>query len=263
MSTLKNRVVKVVRIDDSETGRLIGFSLRKLRESAGVTQQEMAKRLHIGQASISKIERRGDIHINSLERYVEALGASLRIEATFPASQQIVDQFNFAFDPDHSDDNQLVFPILSEEIFRKQRDVVLSIRPEYSTKIMDGSKTIELRRRFPLSAPRGALAYIYSTSPERAMVGKAEISEIMKLPVKQIWKRFSKHALIKRTDFEAYFDGLAEGYALQFKNVQRFDRPLALSELRERFEFEPPQSFLYAKPVLRKALQDEFPNVFN
>ncbi|MEO0917610.1 MAG: Cro/Cl family transcriptional regulator, partial [Pseudomonadota bacterium] len=30
-----------------------------------------------------------------------------------------------------------------------------------------------------------------------------------------------------------------------------------LSELREKFGFEPPQSFLYAKHNLRKALQDE------
>ena len=52
----------------------------------------------------------------------------------------------------------------------------MSIRPKYSGRIMAGEKTVELRRRFPASAPKGTIAYIYSTSPERAMVGVADIA---------------------------------------------------------------------------------------
>ncbi len=261
MANLKDPVVRAVRLDESESGRLIGASLKRLRELSGITQQEMASRLNIGQAAISKIERRGDVHINSLERYVAALGATLRMEATFPASQKVADQLRLAFDPETTNDDQLVFPLFGDDVFRNQRDVVLSIRPQYSSKIMEGRKTVELRRRFPKSAPKGTVAYIYSTSPERALIGKAEISGVLKLPVNQIWKRFSKSAFIKRADFDAYFDGLDEGFALQFEKAEPFSRAITLTELRERFGFEPPQSFLYATPVLRKALQDEFANL--
>jgi predicted transcriptional regulator/DNA-binding XRE family transcriptional regulator len=260
MSDSRKRVIRAVRLG-SNTGRIIGQSLRTLRDLAGITQDEMANRLSVGQASISKIERRGDVHIHSLQRYVEALGATLRIEAAFPGTQTFADQLNLAFDPDAPDENQLVFPLFGDDIFRRHRDVVLSIRPHYTDKILEGVKTIELRRRFPVSAPRGTIAYIYSTSPVRALVGRAEICDVIKLPVQKIWRQFGGSAAIKRSDFNTYFDGLDEGFALQFKNPRAFPRPLFLSELRDRFGFEPPQSFLYATPILRRALHDEFPNV--
>lgn len=261
MGKLQDKVVRAVRLGHSDTGRIIGRSLKKLRELAGITQIEMAERLKVGQASISKIEQRGDVHIQSLQRYVEALGATLRIEAAFPATDQVAAQFNVAFDPDTPDENQLVFPIFGDDVFRRHRDVVLSIRPQYTSKIMEGKKTIELRRRFPLSAPKGTIAYIYSTSPIRALVGRAEISDVVKLPIEKIWQQYGKRASINRADFDSYFDGLSEGFALQFTNARPFARPLHLAELRDRFGFEPPQSFLYATPILRKALADEFPNV--
>lgn len=261
MSKPQQKVIRAVRLGHGDTGRIIGQSLKRLRELAGVTQVEMADRLSIGQAAISKIEQRGDVHIQTLERYVEALGATLRIEAAFPATDHVAAQFNLAFDTDTPDENQLVFPIFGDDVFRRHRDVVLSIRPQYTSKIMEGKKTIELRRRFPLSAPRGTIAYIYSTSPIRAIVGRAEIADVVKLPIDQIWQQYSKRASIARPDFDSYFAGLDEGFALQFKNARPFSRPLQLAELRDRFGFEPPQSFLYATPILRKALADEFPNV--
>jgi predicted transcriptional regulator len=159
------------------------------------------------------------------------------------------------------DEDQLVLPIFGDDIFRPQRDVVLSVRPKYSEKIIQGHKTVELRRRFPVSAPRGTIAYIYSTSPVRAMVGRAEIVDVKKLSVEEIWRTHSSRAFIEKADFEAYFDGLGMGYVLSFANAVALPRHIELSELRERFGFEPPQSFLYAKSLLRRALRDEYSDV--
>jgi len=263
MSKSQERVIRAVRLGSGNTGRIIGQSLKNLRELSGITQIEMANRLNVGQASISKIEHRGDVHIQSLQRYVEALGATLRIEAAFSTENEIVTQFDFHSDLALSDENQLVFPLFEDETFQRNRDVVLSIHPHYTAMIMEGKKTIELRRRFPLSAAKGTVAYIYSTSPVRALVGSAEIAEVVKLPIEKIWKGYSKRALINREDFDSYFNGVNEGFALHFANPRAFDRSLSLDELRDRFGFEPPQSFLYATPILRKALADEFPNVSN
>ena len=58
---------------------------------------------------------------------------------------------------------------IDDEPSKHQRDVVLSLEPVYSEKILNGSKTVKLRRRFSVSAPNGALAYIYSTSPVKAI----------------------------------------------------------------------------------------------
>lgn len=261
MSKLKGKIIKAVRVTNSDLGRLVGRSLKALRELAGLTQQDVADRLDVHQAAVSKIESRGDVQISALQKYVEALGAKLRIDAAFTANATKTLKLSPAFDRDLHDDDQLVFPIFGDESFRAKRDVVLSVHPLYSGKIVQGKKTIELRRRFPMSAPRGTIAYIYSTSPVRAMVGSAEIERIHKLPIDQIWKKFGKMAHIDRADFDNYFSGLKEGYALKFTNARAFVRPVDLSELRERFDFEPPQSFLYVNPALRTALQDEYSNV--
>lgn len=263
MTKLSKGIVTAVRIGNTDVGRIVGKSLKAFRELVGLTQTEMAARLHVGQAAVSKIESRGDVQISTLQNYVEALGARLRIDAAFPADAIIDLRIKNAFDADIPDENQLVFPIFGDDLFRPQRDVVLSIRPQFSDKIMQGEKTVELRRRFPVSAPRGTIAYIYSTSPVRAMVGRAEIIDVMKLPVADIWKRFARSASIQKSEFDLYFDGLNEGFALKFANACPLPRQLDLSELRERFGFEPPQSFLYATPVLRRALQDEYSDVSN
>jgi len=38
------------------------------------------------------------------------------------------------------------------------RDVLVSIHPRHASKILNGEKTVELRRRFPEAGTRGALS---------------------------------------------------------------------------------------------------------
>lgn len=261
MPKLRGQMVKAVRVQDSELGRVVGDSLRTLRELAGLTQHELAERLNVGQAAVSKIEHRGDVQISSLQKYVRALGATLRVDAAFSADALPDLSLTSAFDHRLEDDNQLVFPIFGDDHFEPRRDVVLSVRPNYSDKIIKGKKTIELRRRFPVTAPRGTIAYIYSTTPVQAMIGSAEIAEVLKLPVPEIWQKFGKMAQIERNSFDHYFTGLKDGFALKFINVREFSRSIELPELRRRFGFEPPQSFLYATPLLCTALQNEYSDV--
>jgi predicted transcriptional regulator/DNA-binding XRE family transcriptional regulator len=261
MPKLNGKIVEAIRVKDSELGRVVGQSLKALRELAGLTQTDLAMRLKVGQAAVSKIENRGDVQISSLKKYVEAIGATLRIDAAFDPESPSAPRLEGAFDFNLNDDDQLVFPIFGDEIFHPKRDVVLSVRPPYSDKIFDGMKTVELRRRFPVAAPRGTIAYIYSTSPVRAMVGSAEIDNVVKRPVAEIWKSFGKMAKITKIDFDDYFSGLKEGFALKISNARPFSRAITLTELRTRFGFEPPQSFLYATTLLRTALQDEYSDV--
>jgi transcriptional regulator with XRE-family HTH domain len=57
--------------------------LSRLRERRGVTQQELASRLGVRQATISGIERRHDIQLSTLRRVVEALGGRLQVFGVF------------------------------------------------------------------------------------------------------------------------------------------------------------------------------------
>jgi predicted transcriptional regulator len=58
------------------------YRLRELREASELTQVELAGRLHVSQNRVSRIEQ-GDIdraQVDTLRKYVEALGGRLRVE---------------------------------------------------------------------------------------------------------------------------------------------------------------------------------------
>jgi len=59
----------------------IGVLLRQARESAGITQDEVAKKLQTKKSAISRIENHSeDIRLSTLRRYAEALGKQIRLE---------------------------------------------------------------------------------------------------------------------------------------------------------------------------------------
>ena len=54
-------------------------SLRSLREAMGQTQEEVARTLGTDQGEVSRIERRPDIMLSTLQRYAKALGAQCEV----------------------------------------------------------------------------------------------------------------------------------------------------------------------------------------
>ena len=59
----------------------IGIVLRQAREAAGLTQEEVATRLHTKKSSISRIENHADdVRLSTLRRYAEAVGANVHIK---------------------------------------------------------------------------------------------------------------------------------------------------------------------------------------
>jgi len=63
---------------------LAELPLQELRQARALSQQELAEVLGLNQATISKLERRTDMYLSSLRRFVEAMGGELEISATFP-----------------------------------------------------------------------------------------------------------------------------------------------------------------------------------
>ena len=60
------------------------LALQEIRKAAGMSQEQLAKALDMNQGNLSKLEKRTDIHISTLRRYVEALGGKLHIMAALP-----------------------------------------------------------------------------------------------------------------------------------------------------------------------------------
>ena len=106
-----------------------------------------------------------------------------------------------------------------DAISKLNRDILFSFRPKYASKILDGQKTIELRRKFPAHGAGGAMALIYSSSPVCVIVGDEHIKCVVKLPIAQIWKHYGAAACISKKDFYTYFSGLKFGFAILFDRV--------------------------------------------
>ena len=73
--------------------------MRQLREARERSQVEMAEKLHIKQAAVSKLERRTDMYLSTLRNYIEAMGGKLEIIARFPNQAVRIMQFE-ALDPE-------------------------------------------------------------------------------------------------------------------------------------------------------------------
>lgn len=72
------------RIEDGARQKVAAIRLQLAREAAGVTQEELAERLHMSQPALSRFERRPNITTSVLIRYIEALGGTLEVTMVLP-----------------------------------------------------------------------------------------------------------------------------------------------------------------------------------
>ncbi len=69
------------------------MALQELRQARALTQEQLAKTLHLNQAAVSKVERQSDMYVSTLRRFLEAMGAELLIVAQFPDRDVVITQF--------------------------------------------------------------------------------------------------------------------------------------------------------------------------
>lgn len=65
-------------------------TLKDLRQAMQKTQVDLAAALHIGQDSVSRLEKRSDMLLSTLRGYVEAMGGKLELVAHFPNRPPVV-----------------------------------------------------------------------------------------------------------------------------------------------------------------------------
>ena len=128
-----------------------------------------------------------------------------------------------------------LFSIVHEGMEMHSKDVLISIQPDYVAKILSGKKTIELRKKpFPING--GMRIWIYSTNPISAIEATAFVSEIDSGTPKNIWEKYSNRCGISKVDFDSYFSGSTEAYALNISRVERLDKKIRLNEIKKLSE---------------------------
>ena len=118
--------------------------------------------------------------------------------------------------------------------------ILLSIKPEYTNRILEGSKKFEFRRS--VAKRKVDRILIYSTAPEMKVVAMVEVIGVMKDSPKRLWEKTRTHAGISRPKFMDYYANRSVAYAYQLGELQKFETPKALAEYGISAA---PQSFVY------------------
>ena len=134
---------------------------------------------------------------------------------------------------------------MSKHMIDPTRMMVLSLKPRFAEAIIDGTKSVELRRAKPrIIGPTRAL--IYATTPVKAILGSCIVDSVVSDDVNVLWDKYGSQTGIDHDDFISYFYGINIGTALLLSDANRFEFQVSLTDLRSRGGgFHPPQSFAY------------------
>jgi predicted transcriptional regulator len=120
-------------------------------------------------------------------------------------------------------------------------DVILSIKPIYANKILSGDKKVEFRKKkFKKTVDR---VYIYSTSPQKTMVGYFTIKNIVEDTPANLWEKFKDIGGIDEDSFFEYYKDNEVGYSIIINEVEQFKAEKDPIEFLENFTA--PQSYIY------------------
>lgn len=123
-------------------------------------------------------------------------------------------------------------------------NVLLSIKPEFAEKILDGEKRYEFRKTGFRSPRELDSIYLYASSPIQEIVGSFTVSEVIEADPVTLWEEFGEESGIEnRARFMDYFSGATTGFAIEIDEVESLDSPI---DPREQLPgFRPPVSFQY------------------
>lgn len=118
--------------------------------------------------------------------------------------------------------------------------ILLSIKPEYVYKILEGTKKYEFRKR--IARKNSSYLLVYCTSPIKKVVAKVEICETICDTPSALWKLTNAESGISKIKYREYFRGCKTAYAYKLGKVEIFSPPKDLEDYNVSFA---PQSFLY------------------
>lgn len=119
--------------------------------------------------------------------------------------------------------------------------VILSIKPIYAEKILNGEKTFELRKSI-FKKNNVNKVIIYASSPISKVIGEFEIDSILHDEINELWKKTKENNGVEKTFFHEYFENREKGYAIKIKNTKRYN---VHYNIYEKYGVKAPQSFSY------------------
>jgi predicted transcriptional regulator len=131
---------------------------------------------------------------------------------------------------------------------------LISIKPVYANQILDGTKTIELRKS-PMGLSQGDVVVVYSSAPEQCLAFWFRIKAVEVLPVEEMWNLRHSQLGIEYRDYRTYFDGASIAVGLHIGEVHEI-APIPLRDLVKLVPgFVPPQGIIWLRNDLGKFRQ--------
>ena len=120
--------------------------------------------------------------------------------------------------------------------------ILLSIKPQFVKKILSGEKRFEFRKSIPNKTVNKIL--IYSSHPVCAVVGEAEIIDIISAEPKLLWNSTKNQSGVDCEFFFKYFADKDKAYAYKLGKITKYPIAKRLSDFGVKCA---PQSFVYIK----------------
>jgi len=122
---------------------------------------------------------------------------------------------------------------------------VLALQPDPLSKILDGSKTVEIRTRFSKEW-EGRRISLYGTRPISGLAGEARVARVITGDPNKIWETFGHAIGCQRSEYDQYVIGRDIVYAIVLDEVSAFSDPVPVSQLSHLLgvPLPAPQSYL-------------------
>lgn len=125
--------------------------------------------------------------------------------------------------------------------------LIISVKPEYARKILNGEKTIELRKCAPKKVGKDGYILIYVTAPVKELWGVYRIENIIKENPKTLWENFGEQTGITKQEFNNYYKKNNIAFGIQLQEVKNLIKhSIKLDSLKNLIPgFMPPQTYSY------------------
>ncbi|MDR3290685.1 MAG: hypothetical protein LBT10_00905 [Methanobrevibacter sp.] len=108
-------------------------------------------------------------------------------------------------------------------------NVLMSIKPNFVEKIVSKEKTYEFRRN--IFKKEVEKVVIYSTSPEKKIIGYFISNEIIEDRPENLWDDLSDQSGLNEENFFNYFKEKETGFALKIDDLKVFQNPVNTDDL--------------------------------
>lgn len=132
--------------------------------------------------------------------------------------------------------------------------VLLAVKPRFAEAILDGTKTVEFRRR-RAHAQSGSIGLLYASSPRRSLVGAIRLGAVESWAPSTIWRKWGGRSGLSKPEFTRHFADAPIVTAIEICAAVAFTQAVDLSELRARSSgFLVPQSYRFITDAESKAV---------